>query len=156
MGNAHGGVGGIHTLSTMSGRAIDINTYVSIFDFDIKVFVDFWQYDYFSGRCMDASIGFCNWNSLDTMRTAFVFQAAIRPLAFYLKGNIFDTVLGSFVDIKNFDLPVPIVSIATVHAKKLSSEKRCLVTTSASLDGDNSVFLIHAIFGQQGNFNLFE
>src|SRR6266566_3317314 len=99
---------------------------------------------------MDASIGFSNWNSLDTMRTAFVFQAAISPLAFHLKGYIFNTTLCSFVDIKNFNLPVPIVSIATVHAKKLSSEKRCLITTGASLNGDNSVFLIHAIFGQQG------
>ena len=42
MGNAHSGVGGIHTLTAMSGRAIDINAYVSIFDIDIKVFVDFW------------------------------------------------------------------------------------------------------------------
>src|SRR5215471_6269281 len=104
MGNAHGGVGGIHTLSTMSGRAIDINTYVSIFDFDIRFVVDFWQYDDFSGRGMDAPIGFCDWNSLNTMRTAFVFQAAIGSLAFYLKGDIFDTTLRSFVDIKNFDL----------------------------------------------------
>src|SRR5260370_37451686 len=97
---------------------------------------------------MNASIGFCNWNSLDTMRTAFVFQAAVRPLAFHFKSYVFDTVLRSFVDIKNFDLPMPVVSIATVHTKKLSSEKRGLVTTSACLDGDNSVFLIHAIFVQ--------
>ena len=105
---------------------------------------------------MDASIGFCNWNSLDTMRTAFVFQAAICPLAFHLEGYIFDTVLRSFVDIKNFDLPAFIVSIATVHAKKLSSEKGCLITAGASLDSDNSVFLIHTISWQQGNFNIFE
>src|SRR5947209_3763327 len=105
---------------------------------------------------MDASIGFCNWNALDTMRPTFVFQAAISPFTFYFKSDIFDTILCSFVDIKNFYLPAFAIGVATVHAKKLSSEKSCLITTSARLNCDNCVFLIHIVFWQQGNFYLFE
>src|SRR5437764_15232274 len=149
MSNAYSGVSGVHALTAMSSRAIDINTYICIFDLEIKVFIDFWQYDNFSGRCMDTPIGFSNRNTLDTMRTTFVLKTAIGTLAFYLKSYIFDTTLGSFVEIKNFNLPVFIVCIATVHAKKFSSEKGGLITTRASLDSDNSVFLIHIIFWQQ-------
>src|SRR5436305_14138816 len=100
MSNAYSRVSGIHTLSAMSSRAIDINTYICIFDLEIKVFIDFWQYDNFSGRCMDTPIGFSNRNTLNTVRTTFVLKAAISALAFYLKSYIFDTTLDSFVDIK--------------------------------------------------------
>src|SRR6266566_849810 len=105
---------------------------------------------------MDASIGFSDRNSLDAMSAPFVFQTAISALALHDKGDILDTALGGFVDIQDFDLPASIVGVAAVHAEELACEKRCFVTAGSCLYRDNSVFLIHTIFGQQGNLYLIE
>src|SRR5690242_16099604 len=131
MGNSYSGVCSIHALPAMSSRSIDIYTYISIFDFDIKVLIDFWEHDYFCGRSMNASIGLCNRDSLDTMCATFIFQTAISTFAINFKGDILDTILRCFVDIQYFNLPTLAISITAIHTKKLSSEQRCLVTTSA-------------------------
>src|SRR6266566_3971732 len=105
---------------------------------------------------MDTPTSFRDRDPLDAVGATFIFQTAISALAFHNKGDIFDASLLGFVDIQDFDLPPSIISVAAVHPKEFAGEKRCFVTTSSSLNCDDSIFLIHNIFGQQGNLDLFE
>ena len=90
------------------------------------------------------------------MRTTFVLQALICSLAFNDEGNIFDTPLSRLIDIQDFDFPTFTLRVACVHAKEFSSEKRCLVSTCSGLNGNNGIFIIHDIFGEEQYFHLLE
>src|SRR5258706_228826 len=105
---------------------------------------------------MDTPIGLCYRNALHAVSAAFIFHAAISAPAFDDKRDVFDAALPSFIDIQYFNFPAPVIGIAAVHAEKFAREKRGLVTTRSSLDSHDGVFLIHDIFGQQGNSNLIE
>src|SRR5579863_519828 len=140
----------------MSGGTVDIDADIGIFDLDIDIIVGLWQHDDFSGRSVNTPIGLGNGNALHAMRAALVFHAAVRAPASDLEGDILDASPGRLVVIQYFDFPVFVIGIAAIHAEEFAREKRGLVTARAALDSDDCIFIIHDIFGQQGNFDLFE
>src|SRR6266436_7925269 len=151
MRDAHCRVGSIHTLATVPGGAIDIDANIAVFDLDSNIVIGFWKNDYLGCGGMDAPVGLGNGNALDAMGTAFVFQAPISALASDEKRDVFDSPLRGFVAIQDFNLPVPVISITAVHAEEFCCKKRRFFATGSRLDGDDSIFLIHNIFGQQSN-----
>src|SRR5437870_417992 len=98
---------------------------------------------------MDTTIGLGDRDALNAVCAAFIFHAVVRSLTFDHEGDIFDAALSGLVDIQDFDFPASAFSIAAIHTEEFASEKRCLVTASACLDGDDGIFLIHNIFRQQ-------
>src|SRR5436305_3233941 len=105
---------------------------------------------------MNTSISFSDRYALTSVRPPFILQPAISALAFDDKGHISNAALWRFIDIQDFNLPAPIISIAAIHTEEFSSKKRGFIPTSSCLDGDNRVFLIHDIFGQQGYLYLLQ
>src|SRR5712691_801938 len=73
-----------------------------------------------------------------------------------IKDMTFDPALFGLVSVQHFYLPVPLISIAAVHTEKLPGKERCLVATCAGLHRDDSVFLVHVVFGQQQHLHLVE
>src|SRR5947209_3233690 len=103
---------------------------------------------------MNTSIGLGDRYTLNPMCTPFILQSTIRTPALHDKGHVSNTALWRFIDIQDFNLPAPIISVATIHAEEFSSEKRGFISTSTCLDSHNRVFLIHDIFRQQGYLYL--
>src|SRR5215469_4619114 len=80
MGNAHGRVGGIDALTSMAGRAININTNVFRPDLDLHLF-RLGQYDYLGGGSMNTPLSLGRRHPLDSVSTAFKLQTGIRTPA---------------------------------------------------------------------------
>src|SRR5947207_3351523 len=97
---------------------------------------------------MDATVGFCHWNTLYSMGTPFVFHAAVCAFALHCKGNVFNTSLPGIIHIHHLYFPAMCIGIAVVHTEEFASEECCLITTSTSLNSDDSIFLVHDIFWQ--------
>src|SRR5579884_2990082 len=103
---------------------------------------------------MDTSVSLGDRHALNAMSTPFILQPAIRTLTPHDKGHIPNTTLRCFITIQDFNLPSPVISIATIHTEEFSSEKCGFIPTCSCLDGHNRVLIIHDIFWQQGYLYL--
>src|SRR5579883_3120668 len=105
---------------------------------------------------MDAPVCLGYGNTLDAMRATLVLHAAVRALALDDKGNVLDATLSRLVAIQDLDLPAPAVGVPAVHTEEFTREECGFVSASAGLDGDDRVFLIHNILGQQRDLDLLQ
>ena len=72
MGNAHRRVGRVHTLTAMTGGAIDIDANIVFLDFDLDVFIGLRQDNYLGCGGVNTPIGFGYGYALDTVCASFV------------------------------------------------------------------------------------
>src|SRR5579863_8600502 len=105
---------------------------------------------------MNTTIRLCNRHTLHTMGAAFIFHAAECSLASDNERHILDATLVSLISIKYLNLPTASIGIAAVHAEQFSGEEGGFIPTCTSLNGNDSIFLIHTIFGQEQQLHLCE
>src|SRR5215472_15486080 len=105
---------------------------------------------------MDTPICLGHGHTLHAMGSPLVFHAAVSAFTSHNESHVFDAALFGLVGIQHFNLPVPPIGIAAVHAEKLSRKECCLVAAGTSLQRNNSVFLVHVIFRQQQHLHLVE
>src|SRR5207248_10993569 len=53
-------------------------------------------------------------------------------------------------------LPASTIGVATIHAEEFSGEEGIFVAAGLGLDGNDSIFLVDDIFGQERDFDLLQ
>src|SRR6266699_1744794 len=154
--NAYRRIGRVDALPAVTSRTIDINAEIAIFYIDCNLIIGFWQHYHLGGRRVDTPIRLGHGHALHAMGSPLVFHTAVSALTPHDKRHVFDPALFGLVGIQHFNLPVPSIGVAAVHAEKLPGKERRLVAARAGLHRNNSVFLVHTIFGQQQHLHLVE
>src|SRR5713101_3568428 len=140
----------------MASRAMDIDADIAFFNLNFDILVSLWQHNHLGGGRMDASICFGDGDTLDTMGPAFVFHATVDILPPDDERHVFNSALFRLISVKYLDFPTSSIGIAAIHAIQFACEKCGLITASSTLNRDDSIFLIHFIFGQERDLDLFE
>ena len=150
MSQTHRGVGGIDTLSTVTGRTHDIDTDILLVDLYVH-FLCLRHDCYGNGGSVNSSAGLGLGHTLYTMYAGLVFHHGVRALAVDHKGHALHTADADLVGLHQLHLPAAALRVMHIHPVDLSREQGSLVSACARADLYDNVLVIVGVLGQKQN-----
>ncbi len=148
MGQADCGIGGVDTLSAVTGRTHDIDTAVIHIDLDIYIL----SLRHNCNGCrggVDTSAGLRLRHTLHAMYTGLVLHLGISTFSGDHSLHLFESTDSILIEGNNFNLPVLALCIVYVHAVKLRRKQSGLITARTGTDLQHDVLVIIRIFREQ-------
>src|SRR6267142_2165610 len=104
VGDAYGGVGGVHGLAAGTGGAESVDAQIFGFDFDVDV-VGFREHGYGCGGGVNAALLLGGGDALNTVYATFVFQLGINLVALNGRDDFFYAALRGRRAFEDLDFP---------------------------------------------------
>ena len=80
VGDAHGGVSGVHALSTLTGGTVDIDAQILVIDLHVFHLIRLWVDQHASRGGLNAALGFRHGNALHAVHAALELELGPRAI----------------------------------------------------------------------------
>ena len=105
---------------------------------------------------MNTTTRFGRGHALNTVYATFIFQLAVNSFAFDERDHFLNCANTGFVGRKNFYSPTKSFGVSCIHSKQVRRKETGFVTTSASSNFKNDVFLVIWVLWDEKNLDLLE
>ena len=140
----HGGVGGVHALTALAGRAADVDLDLVGLDLDVHL-LGLGQHGDGGGAGVDAPLRLRGGHALDAVDAALVFEPLENIRAGHFKNDFLEPAEVGRTGIHRLDFPAHGFAVAAIHAVKVGGEEGGFRATRAGADFDDGIARVRRV-----------
>ena len=148
VGQTYCGVGGVDTLTTVTGCSHDINTDILVLDDDINIIVHLRHNCHTDGGGMDTSAALGLRHTLYTMYATLILHLGVSTLSADGKLYFLHTADTDLIHVDQFYLPTLLLGIMHIHTIDLRCKQCSLIAAGTCTDLHDYILVIIRILGQ--------
>ena len=143
----------VDVLSARTGCTVGVDAQIIRIDLDLNI-LDLRQHCYRNRRRMDTPARLRDRHPLNPMRTALVFQLAVRAKASYHERDFLETANLRRIRIDKLRAPPLTLSKTRIHPEQIAGKQSCLIAAHAAADLHDDILIIIWVLRQQQDWQL--